>query len=258
MTRFNNKVALITGGASGIGASTARKLTEQGATVYITDVQIELGETHAANIGATFLEQNVADEQRWVSVVDRVFADQGHLDVLVNNAGIFRPGSIEDLTVDSLREVLDVNLVGVAIGCREAIRVMKQNPGGPSGSIVNVSSITGQVGLSFGAAYTASKGAVRLLSKSIAVHCAREYKKIRCNSVYPGVIDTPMNQAAFDASEDPIAAREQFSAMQPIGRMIEADEIADSVIYLASDEASGANGSELIIDGAWLSTPPGL
>jgi len=258
MSQLTGKTVIVTGGASGIGAATAQRFSEKNATVYITDIQKDLGVAHAAAIGATFVEQNVADEQQWIDLIDRVREKHDRLDVLVNNAGVFQPGSIEEMTVDSLRQVLDVNLIGVAIGCREAIRAMKHNPGGPSGSIINVSSITGFVGLAFGAAYTASKGAVRLLSKSVAVHCAREYNSIRCNSVHPGVIDTPMNQAAFDASEDPVASRDAFSALQPIGHMIEPEEIADAILYLASDEARSVNGTELLIDGAWLATASGL
>ena len=258
MSRFTGRTAIVTGGASGIGAATARKLAEQGASVVVTDVQQSLGEGLAEEIGATFLLHDVASEQRWMEIVDQILADHSRLDILVNNAGIFQPGSIEDMTVESLRQLLDVNLIGLAIGCREAIRGMKTNPDGPSGSIVNVSSITGLVGLSFGAAYTASKGAVRLLTKSIAVHCAREYRAIRCNSIHPGVIDTPMNTAAFEQSEDPSAMRAAFEQMQPIGRMISPEEMADGIAFLASDEASSVTGTELLIDGGWLATAAGL
>jgi 3(or 17)beta-hydroxysteroid dehydrogenase len=138
------------------------------------------------------------------------------------------------------------------LGCKHAIGAMKDNPGGPYGSIVNVSSITGYIGLANGAAYTASKGGVRLLTKSVAVHCARTYKKIRCNSVHPGAIDTPMNQAAFEASGDADAMRTFFSALQPIGRMTSPDEIADACLYLASDDSSSVTGAEILVDGGWL------
>lgn len=253
--RFENKVALVTGGASGIGAATVRQLVSEGATVVFTDIDEEGSAAVALETGAHFSRQDVANEGTWVSIMDEIIASHGRLDILVNNAGVFRPGTIEELTVETLREVLDINLVGVAIGCREAIRVMKNNPGGAVGSIVNVSSITGFFGLAGGAAYTASKGAVRLLTKSVAVHCARTYGRIRCNSVHPGVIDTPMNQAAFDASDDPAGMREMFASIQPIGRMTEPDEIAKGILYLASDDASSTNGTELLIDGGWLAAP---
>lgn len=255
---FENKSILVTGGASGIGASVVRKAVKAGGRVYFSDVQTDKGKALAQEVQSTFVKQDVTDEALWTEVVDKIVAETGRFDVLVNNAGIYRPGSIEDVDVATLQELLDVNLIGPTIGCREAIRVMKNNPAGPIGSIVNVSSITGQVGLAFGAAYSASKGAVRLLSKSIAVHCAREYRTIRCNSVYPGAIDTPMNDTAFAAAEDPAALRAQFETLQPIGRMTSADEVADGILYLASDAASGVTGSELIIDGGWLATPPGL
>lgn len=223
--------------------------------VIISDVRDPIGSAFAKEIGVTYVHQDVSHEDDWKRTVDSIWADHGRLDVLVNNAGIFRNATIEETSLEIWRQVLDINLTGVMLGCREAIAVMKDNPGGPSGSIINVSSITGFVGLASGAAYTASKGGVRLLSKSIAVHCARMYRNIRCNSVHPGTIDTPMNQAAFDASEDPAAMRDMFSNLQPIGRMIRSDEVASAALYLASDEASAVTGTELLIDGGWLAAP---
>ncbi len=255
MARLQDKVAIVTGGASGIGAATVRRFRREGARVFVTDIQDAGGAALAEETGAAYRRQNVADEAGWRALVEQVRSDHGRLDILVNNAGVFQPGSIEELTVESLREVFDVNVVGVALGCREAVRIMKDNPGGPKGAIVNVSSITGFVGLAGGAAYTASKGAVRLLTKSVAVHCARQYRDIRCNSVHPGVIDTPMNQAAFEASGDPQAMRAYFAGIQPIGRMTTAEEVADGILHLASDEASSTNGTELLIDGGWIAAP---
>ncbi|MEM6625942.1 MAG: SDR family oxidoreductase [Pseudomonadota bacterium] len=253
--RLSGKVCVVTGGASGIGESTARIFAAQGATVVITDVQDALGEKLAGEIDATYHHQDASSETEWRSIVDAVVAEQGRLDVLVNNAGVFRGGTIEETELDMWNQVMAVNLTGVMLGCREAIRAMKDNPGGPKGSIVNVSSITGYVGLASGAAYTASKGGVRLLTKSVAVHCAREYRDIRCNSIHPGAIDTPMNQAAFDASGDADGMRAMFSGVQPIGRMTTPDEIANGILYLASDESSSTNGAELLIDGGWLAAP---
>ncbi len=232
-----------------------RRFVEEGGRVVFTDIQDEKGEALAKATGAHYQRQDVTDEERWVGLVDQVKAEHGRLDVLVNNAGVFQAATIEEMTVEGMRAVLDVNVVGLTVGCREAIRIMKENPGGPKGAIVNVSSITGFFGLASGVAYTASKGAVRLLTKSVAVHCARTYRNIRCNSVHPGVIDTPMNQAAFDASEDPAAMREMFAGIQPIGRMTEPEEIASGILYLASDDASSTNGTELLIDGGWLAAP---
>jgi NAD(P)-dependent dehydrogenase (short-subunit alcohol dehydrogenase family) len=250
--RLDGKIALVTGGASGIGESTARIFAREGARVVITDVQDAKGEAVAREIDATYLRHDTTDEAQWIRTVATIKEKFGRLDVLMNNAGIFIPGTIEDVTLDVWNNVLAVNLTGVMLGCKHAIAVMKNNPGGPRGSIVNVSSIAGFLGLAGGAAYTASKGGVRLLTKSVAVHCARHYKNIRCNSLHPGAIDTPMNQAGFAASDDPEAARAFLSSVQPIGRMATADEMAACALFLASDEASFVTGTELVADGGWL------
>lgn len=253
--RLKGKVCLVTGGASGIGESTVRLFVKEGAIVVFSDVQKELGKALAKETGADFRFQDVTDETGWSKLVDELKKEHGRLDVLVNNAGIFIAGTIEEMDTANLRKILDVNLIGVTIGCREAIRVMKHNPEGPSGSIVNVSSITGFVGLASAVGYTASKGAVRLMTKSVAVHCARTYQNIRCNSVHPGVIDTPMNQAAFDVSGDPEGTRAIFAGIQPIGRMTQPEEIADSILFLSSDDSTSVNGTELLVDGGWLAAP---
>jgi len=258
MARLTGKVCLVTGGASGIGAATVRRFVEESGIVHFSDIQDDLGKIVANETGATYHRQDVTDEEQWGQLLTELKSTHGRFDVLVNNAGIFLGGSIEELTVEGLKQVLDVNVVGLALGCREAIKAMKENPAGPKGSIVNISSITGFVGIPSGAGYTASKGAVRMLTKSIAVHCARNYKSIRCNSIHPGAIDTPMNAAAFEASGDPEGMREMFSALQPIGRMTTPAEIANGILYLASDEASSTNGTELLIDGGWLASPPGM
>ncbi|MBI1186017.1 MAG: SDR family oxidoreductase [Alphaproteobacteria bacterium] len=255
MGRLDGKIAIVTGAASGIGAATARAFVREGADVILTDVQDEKGRALAAEIGGDYQTQDVSDEARWIALVDDVVARKGRLDVLVNNAGVFMGATIEDTDLALWNKVIAVNLTGVMLGCKHAVRAMKANPGGPAGSIVNISSITGYVGLANGAAYTASKGGVRLLTKSVAVHAARAYKTIRCNSVHPGAIDTPMNQAAFDASGDPAGMRTFFSALQPIGRMTTPDEIAAACLFLASDEASSVNGAELLVDGGWLAAP---
>ena len=248
--RFQDKVAIVTGGAGGIGAACVRAFAREGAKVVFTDLKD--GKAISDECGADFFQHDATDETGWIDLVDHVAAKHGRLDVVVNNAGIFRPGSIEDTTVDLFREVIDANLLSVMLGCREAVRAMKGNPGGPSGAIVNVSSITGFVGLGPGLAYTASKGGVRLMSKSVAVHCARAYPRIRCNSVHPGTVDTPMNQAAWDASGDPDGMRAFFAQLQPVGRIADADEMAGAVLFLASDDASYVTGTELVVDGGWL------
>lgn len=243
---------LITGGASGIGAAIVRTALAEFENVFFSDIQDDLGETLAAETGATYLNQDVSNEKRWKEVMTEIVSSTGRLDALINNAGIFLGGNIEDTEMDLWTRMIAVNQTGTMLGSREAISVMKENPGGPKGSIVNMSSITGFIGLANGAAYGATKGAVRLLSKSIAVHCAKEYKDIRCNSVHPGAIDTPMNQAAFEASGDAAGTRAFFETLQPIGRMGTSEEIANGVMFLASDKSSFVTGTELLIDGGWL------
>jgi NAD(P)-dependent dehydrogenase (short-subunit alcohol dehydrogenase family) len=248
--RLAGKVALVTGGASGIGAACARLFSAEGAKVMVTDVQD--GEAVARETGGGFLHHDVTSEEAWIEVVSKTTERFGRLDVLMNNAGVFAPAPIEEVTLEVWNRVLAVNLTGVMLGCKHGIAAMKANPGGPAGSIINVSSIAGYIGLASSAAYTASKGGVRLLTKSVAVHCARTYKTIRCNSLHPGTIDTPMNQAAFEASGDPQGMREFFSTLQPIGRLASAEEMANCALFLASDESSFVTGSELLADGGWL------
>ncbi|WP_304169432.1 SDR family oxidoreductase [Phenylobacterium aquaticum] len=250
--QLEGKVALITGGASGIGADCARQFAAEGARVVVTDVQDGLGEAVAAEVGGLFLHHDVSDEGAWKSVVAAVLARHGRLDIVINNAGVFIGQTIEETELEVWNKVLSINLTGVMLGCKHGIAAMKTNPGGPSGAIVNVSSITGFIGLASAAAYTASKGGVRLLTKSVAVHCARQYRTIRCNSLHPGAIDTPMNQAAFDASGDPEGTRAFFSSVQPIGRMATSGEMAACALFLASDAASFVTGTELVADGGWL------
>lgn len=249
---MNDKVVLVTGGASGIGESTVKKAAAEGAKVIITDVQVEAGQLLAEHVGGEFVQHDVSSSTDWDRVGRHVQQHYGRLDALVNNAGIFVPGSIEEVSEAQWNAILGVNLTGVMFGCQQAVRLMKENPDGPKGAIVNVSSIAGYIGLAGAAAYTASKGAVRLLSKSIAVHCAREYKNIRCNTVHPGAIDTPMNQSAFEATGAPAEVRSMFEALQPVGRLGTADEVADAVIYLASDQSAFVTGTELLVDGGWL------
>lgn len=248
--RLTGKVALVTGGASGIGAASARAFAAEGAKVVVSDVQD--GEAVAQEIGGVFIRHDVTREDEWIAVIRQTTGQFGRLDVLMNNAGVFEPAPIEEVTLEVWNRVLAVNLTGVMLGCKHGIAAMKANPGGPVGSIINVSSIAGYIGLASSAAYTASKGGVRLLTKSVAVHCARAYKTIRCNSLHPGTIDTPMNQAAFEASGDPEGMRAFFSTMQPIGRMASAEEMANCALFLASDESSFVTGAELLADGGWL------
>ena len=256
--RLEGKVALISGGARGQGAAEARLFVQEGAAVVIGDILDEEGmrlEAEIRELGgqATFVHLDVTDSSQWSSAVNEAVSRYGKLDILVNNAGI---GSTNIGGVDAPRihdapeevwdQIMDVNGKGVFLGTRAAIPAML-NAGG--GSIVNISSIAGLVGLGpgsgAGSAYASSKGAVRLLTKSTAVQYARE--AIRCNSVHPGYIDTAMTERMMSQP----GMREQREAATPIGRIGTVDDIANGVLFLASDEASFMTGSELVIDGGF-------
>jgi len=251
--RVEGKVALITGGARGLGEATGRVMAQEGATVILTDILDAEGETAAKDITANggkavYLHQDVTDEAVWAEIVDGVVAEHGRLDIVVNNAGIVLDANVEDTTLDGWRRVNAINSEAVFLGTREAIRVMKaQDPRG--GSIVNISSIAGLVGIDNLAAYNASKGAVRLFTKSAALHVAKQGYGIRINSVHPSYTWTPMVQQLGDNTGDRDAFFQALSQVHPLGRPGEPMDIAYGVLYLASDEAVWVTGSELVIDG---------
>ena len=247
MARLANKVALVTGGASGLGKGIAQRFVEEGATTLITDVS-EQGPDVAELLGATFLSQDVRSEEGWQRVMADVVERHGRLDVLVNNAGIFTSCPVDETPLDDWQRVLDVNLTGVFLGCKYAVRQMKQNSGGASGSIINLSSVVGLRGQLGGAAYGASKGGVRLLTKTVALENARI--GIRCNSIHPGVIDTPIMDPLFAAVDDPAVMRARIEETLPIGYMGDpARDIGNLALYLASDESVYITGAEMVADG---------
>ena len=254
MNRLDGRVALITGGASGIGAATSKRLADAGASVVLTDVNDAAGRDVAGAIGnrARFLHQDVTSPASWQSVVADVLAHEGKLDVLVNNAGVARPENIEEMSLADWHAVMSVNLDGVFLGLQAAVKAMKEK----GGSIVNISSIMGMVG-GGGPAYNASKGGVRVLTKSVMAYCARMGYKIRVNSVHPGYIWTPMVQgglaraAEFFPGADPALMKAEIIGRHPIGRLGEPEEIAKGILFLASDDASFITGSELVIDGGY-------
>jgi len=255
MSRLSGKVALITGGASGMGAATVRRFVAEGAAVVFTDIQVEKGEALAAETGARFIAQDVASESGWRDVMATITDRHGRLDFTMNNAGMLSYQNIEQVELETWHKVLGVNLTGVMLGCRHSIELMRQNSGG---SIVNISSIGGFVGLAADAAYTATKGAVRLMTKSIAVHCAREKLNIRCNSLHPGSIDTPILHPATQASPDPEGFRQFLHNMAPMGRMGTGEDIAGTAVFLASDDSSYITGTEILVDGGLLAGTPGF
>ncbi len=243
--RLSGKVALITGAASGIGRATAALFHAEGAKVAATD-RNEAGLKELKAFADLVLPQDVTDEARWREVVDSVVAAFGKLDILVNSAGIGTKGNIETETLADWRKVHAVNVEGTFLGCREAVRVMKETGGG---SIVNLSSVAGIIGDAQTIAYCASKGAVRLLTKSAALHCGRSGYKIRVNSVHPSFANTAMVQELIASSKNPERVREGLARAAPLGRLGRAEEIAAAILYLASDESSFTTGAEIVVDG---------
>jgi len=245
--RLENKVALISGGARGMGAVEAKLFASEGARIIIGDIRKEEGRQVEAQINESggdcfFTHLDVTSEANWLEAVAQAVARYGKLDILINNAGIFPMEKIEETTEESWDMVMDVNAKGVFLGTKSVIPAMRAAGGG---SIINLSSIAGLVGSTYSASYNASKGAVRLLTKSTAIQYARE--GIRANSIHPGLIDTLM-AANLLADED---LRQRRVATTPMGRVGRAEEVAYGALYLASDESSFMTGSELVIDGGF-------
>ena len=243
-SRLAGKVALITGAAGGIGLATASLFEQEGAKLVLTDLDVA-GLAAYAERGALTLAQDVTDETRWREVVDAALQRFGKLDALVNNAGIAIIGNIEAATLEDWRRTQAINSESVFLGCREAVRAMK----GQGGSIVNISSVAGLIGDAQSVAYCASKGAVRLTTKSVALYCARKGYRIRCNSVHPSFTKTAMVEDFIAATRNPERVREGLTAAAPMGRMGEPQEVAAAILYLASDESSFTTGAEIVVDG---------
>lgn len=252
MGRVSNKVALVTGASLGLGRAAAILLAREGARVVVTDVKEKEGRTVVDEIlkgggEAIFLNHDVSHEADWRRVVDEAKARFGKLDVVVNNAGVALAGSIEETTLEQWRWLMSINLEGVFLGTKYAVAAMKDH----GGSIINLSSIEGLIGDGNLAAYDASKGGVRLLTKSAALHCAKSGYRIRVNSIHPGYILTPMVEGYAGAQANPQEAMKAIAAMHPLGHIGEPDDIAWGVVYLASDESKFVTGSELVIDGGY-------
>jgi 3alpha(or 20beta)-hydroxysteroid dehydrogenase len=259
--KLQGRVALVTGGARGLGAAAAAALAAEGAAVLITDVLDEDGEATAASIAsrgaqAGYMHHDVRDEGQWLAVVAEAERRFGGLDVLVNNAGIFFLKPMAMTTIEEFRNMQAINVEGVFLGMKSAMPAIgkraAQWAGG--GSIINLSSVAGLTGAAFAVPYNASKGAVRLMTKGAALECAQLGLKIRVNSIHPGVIETKMGQQVLDelSSAGGVGANEVRAnaiALHPIGRLGVPADIASAVVFLASDDAAFMTGSEVVVDG---------
>ncbi len=250
MGRLEGKVALVTGGTSGIGAGTVARLAAEGARVVFTGSNLEAAAKVTEATGAVFRAHRVEDAAGWPAVTEEILAQHGRLDIAFANAGIETgDGSVESITLEGWNALVAVNLTGVLLTAQAAVKAMRRDPG-RGGAIVINSSMSAYRPMGNFVAYSTTKGALIALSKSVAIHCANEKTGIRCNSIHPGVVETDMIRTVIARSADPGAARAQFEGMAPLGRMAQVEEVAALVVFLASDEAAFISGAEYSIDGA--------
>lgn len=255
MERVKDKVCMVTGAALGLGKASAVMLAREGARVVLTDIKDPEGEAAAKSIQesggqAAYLHHDVGEEAQWQQAIRSVLDRFGRLDVLVNNAGVVESHPPEEETLERWRWLMRINLEGVFLGTKHAIEAMKKNtPMG--GAIINLSSIAGMVGIPDLGAYSASKGAIRAYTKSVALSCAKGGMNIRVNSIHPGYIWTPMVENYLAGKGDVEEGRRAAGALHPLGHIGEPDDIAYGVVYLASDESRFVTGAELVIDGGY-------
>jgi NAD(P)-dependent dehydrogenase (short-subunit alcohol dehydrogenase family) len=257
MNRVQRKVGLVTGAAKGLGRAIAELLIEEGATVFLSDIDAELGRDTASELGGTFLSHDVTSEDAWQNVIAAIESAEARLDILVNNAAVANlpgPKDPERGLLESWRGIVSTNSDSVFLGCKWAIPLMRQSGGG---SIVNVSSVAGLIPTPFLAAYGFSKAGVRQFTKSVALHCA--LMGIRCNSVHPGQVETDMLKGIMEdygagAGLRPSAVRPATEARIPQGRFQTPRDIALAVLFLASDESRCVTGTELVVDGGMTLT----
>lgn len=257
MHRLDGKIVLVTGAARGIGAAIVRMFTAEGATVWVTDIDVETGEALANDLGraARFIKLDVGEESDWEAAIGALLARDHRLDILVNNAGITGfengtgPHDPEHASLAEWHAVHRVNLDGVFLGCKHAIRAMRATG---TGAIINMSSRSGLVGIPGAAAYASSKAAVRNHSKTVALWCAQQGLQIRCNSVHPAAILTPIWEAMIGEGGDRDAKMAAMVKDTPLKRFGTVEEVAALCVFLASDEAPYITGSELDIDGGLL------
>jgi NAD(P)-dependent dehydrogenase (short-subunit alcohol dehydrogenase family) len=257
MPRLTGKVALVTGAASGIGAAIARAFIFEGGAVILSDITDNVGGRQSGSLGpmASYARLDVRREADWIRCIDLVLQKHGRLDVLVNNAGITgfegsaAPHDPEHASLDDWNAVLATNLDGVFLGCKHAIRAMRTNG---TGSIINISSRSGVVGIPGAAAYAASKAGVRNHTKTVALYCAEQGWKIRCNSIHPAAILTPMWEPLLGAGPERAGRMETFVKDTPLRRFGLVEEVAALAVMLASDEVTYMTGAEITLDGGLL------
>lgn len=264
MGKLDGRVALVTGGLRGIGLAIATRFVAEGAQVLLADLDAQGSEAAGAALEglgdrAAYISANVTDEASWQAIAENMRSAYGAAHILVNNAGIDLTGAVESLSLEAWRRIMAVNVDGVFLGTRALVPLMAQSGADVAGgaSIINVSSIMGIVGYSEVSAYNASKGAVRLFTKGIAIEFATKRMPIRANSLHPGFVKTPLLNAGFQRwvdkgfaqkPEDLVAAMEGAT---PIGRLAEPSELAGPAVFLASEDASYVTGAELVVDGGW-------
>jgi len=257
LVTLKDKIALVTGGAAGLGKAIVKRLSLDGATVVITDIQTSLGETVASELDCEFLSHDVTDEAQWTQVMRQVQQRHGGLHILVNNAGISGAADAvnpETTRLEDWRRVFAANVESVFLGCRAAIPVIDASGGG---SIVNVASIAGLLATPYATAYGASKAAVRQLTKTVAQHCMEHRLNVRCNSVHPGPMRTPLweSQAAEAARKRGVSIEtivDEIEALIPMGDFTQLQDVAAAVAFLASAESRHMTGAKLVVDGGMV------
>lgn len=249
-SRLEGKVALVTGGTSGIGAGAVRRLAADGAKVVFTGSKADIGEALAGEVGGMFVSHRVEDADAWPALMDKVLAVYGRLDIAFANAGTEQgDASIEDVSIEAWSRLVGINQTGVMLTVQHAIRAMTKNEGA-TGSIIINSSMNAARPLGNYVTYSTTKAAVVALAKSAAVYCGQKKYRIRVNAILPGVVETDLIRNIMESMPDPAAVRAIYEGMAPLNRMARVEEVAGLVAYLASDEAAFVSGAEITIDGA--------